>query len=353
MGFPVLFIHASAFRTGPGRISGIDDMQFDAFHQGLVGHKGAELTEGPVVQPVSLAFPGRNLVPDAGEIFEGNPGLSAFGLENKLFGDIVVDPRLKTMLLPGGFFQSPLGRLRLFLLKAFSSFLIPDSFVFDRSTGENLPLGIGGDVDDPEIDSQNLFRKLRLLLRNVADKIDEPFFAVFVKDKINFPFPETEIFPLMLSAHEGNFHAAGKGPQTDLIPFLEREDSVIVRLCRPFAEDMASCPVCPVGIGNFGNATDYYLRRKERRLPCFMVFGRMERILIEVFRLESKSGQIIAKIVARLKSLEENLRLIFCRFQFEIDCDLHIVYSILEKLTCQTERRSAFLPTAEAGGILR
>ena len=330
MGLPILFIHTATLGTCSGSVAGIDNKKFDAFHQGLVGHKGAELTEGPVVQPVSLAFPGRNLFPDAGEIFDSYSGSSAFGLKNKLFGDVVVDPRLKTMLLSGGFFQSPLGRLRLFLLKAFSSFLIPDPFVFDRRAGENLPFGIGGDVDDAEIDSQNLFQKLRLLLRNVADEIDEPFSAVFAVDQIDFPFSETEIFPLMLSADKGDLHSTRKSPKTDLVSLLEGKDPVVIGLRRPLAEEMASGPVCPVGIGNLGNAPDDHLRGKFGRLPCFMVFGFMERELIEIFRLESKSGQIIAKIIARLQCLKEDLRLFFSRFQFQINCYLHSVYSNLE-----------------------
>ncbi len=94
LGFPVLFVHTAAFRTRPGRVPGIDDKECDALHPGLVGHKGAELIEGPVVQPVSLAFSGRNPVPDAGEILDGDAGTGAFGLRNKVFGDVVVDPRL-------------------------------------------------------------------------------------------------------------------------------------------------------------------------------------------------------------------------------------------------------------------
>ena len=109
MRLPVLFVHTAAFRTRPGRVPGIDDKECDAFPPGLVGHKGAELTEGPVVQPVSLALSGRNPVPDAGGIFDGDSGTGAFGLGNKLSGDGVVDPRLKSMLLSGVFFQSPLA----------------------------------------------------------------------------------------------------------------------------------------------------------------------------------------------------------------------------------------------------
>ena len=86
-------------------------MQINAVHQGLVGQKGAELIEGPVVQPVSLVFSGRNLVPDAGEILDGISGLSAFGLGNKVFGDVVVHPRLKTVLPSGQFFQSSFGHM--------------------------------------------------------------------------------------------------------------------------------------------------------------------------------------------------------------------------------------------------
>ena len=99
MGLPILLVDTSAFWTGPGGVPGIYDIQINAVHQGLVGQEGAELIEGPVVQPVSLAFSGRNLVPDAGEILDGNSGVSAFGLGNKVFGNVVIHPRLKTVLV--------------------------------------------------------------------------------------------------------------------------------------------------------------------------------------------------------------------------------------------------------------
>ena len=134
MSLPVLFVHASAFRTGPRGVARVDDMQINAVHQGLVGHKGPELSEGPVVQPVSLGFSGRNLVPDAGKIFDGDPGASAFGLGNKVLGDVVVDPRLKTVLPVGQFFQSSFAGLRSLLLKRSSSFLIPETLVLDGSS---------------------------------------------------------------------------------------------------------------------------------------------------------------------------------------------------------------------------
>ena len=90
MGLPVLFVHISAFRTRPGRVLGIDDKEFDAFPPGLVGQKGAELIEGPVVQPFSLAFAGLSPVPDILEVFDGDSGTGAFGLQNTLFGNGVI-----------------------------------------------------------------------------------------------------------------------------------------------------------------------------------------------------------------------------------------------------------------------
>ena len=282
------------------------------------------------MQPVSLAFSGRNLFSDAIEVFDGNSGSSAFGLGNKLFGYVVVDPCLKTMLFSGDLFQSPFAGLRLFLLKAFSSFLIPDPFVFDRRAGEDFPIGIGGDVDESEIHPENLFRKLRILLRNVANNIDEPFFAVLAVDKIDFPFSETEIFPLMLSADKWDFHSTGKSPKTDLVSLLEGKNPVVIGLRRPLTKNMDGGSIRPVRIGNLGNAPDDHLRGKFGRLPCFVVFGFMERELIEIFRLESKSGQIVAKIIARLQRLKEDLRLFFSRFQFEVDRYFHKLYSKLE-----------------------
>ena len=106
----------------------------------------------------------------------------------------------------------------------------------------------------------------------------------------------------------------------------------------------------PVGIGNLGNATDDHLRGKFGRLPCFVVFGLMERELIEIFRLERMAGKRIAKTITGFQRLEENLRLFFGRLQFQVDCHLHPIYSKLEFNPCQPSNRkeSAFLPGVNA-----
>ena len=48
------------------------------------------MIEGPVVQPFSLAFSGLSPVPDVLEVFDGDSGTGAFGLQNTLFGNGVI-----------------------------------------------------------------------------------------------------------------------------------------------------------------------------------------------------------------------------------------------------------------------
>ena len=350
MGFPVLFVHTAAFRTRPGRVPGIDDKKFDAFHPGLVGHKGAELTEGPVVQPASLAFPGRNPVPDAGEIFDGDSGSRAFGLRNKVFGNVVVDPRLKTVLPTGEFLESSFGGFCSFLLENGPAFLIPQAFVLHDLSREDFACGIGGDVDDAEVHPEDVDGKFRFLLGDIAGQVDEPFLVRFGVDEIDLSLPEPQITPLVLPADEGDFHAPGNGPEANLIPLFEGEDPVIVGLGGPLPEDVDGRPVRPIGVGDFGKTPDDHLRRKGGRIPEDSIFRLVQIELSEGLRLEGEPGQLVAELVAGLKRLEEDLRLSVCWLKFKIDCYFHNVYSILGSFVCQplTERGSAFLPGMNA-----
>ena len=319
MGLPVLLVDTSAFRTGPGGVPGIYDIQINAIHQGLVGQKGAEVIEGPVMQPVSLAFSGRNLVPDAGEILDGNSGLSAFGLGNKVFGDVVVHPRLKTVLPSGQFFQSSFAGLRAFLLETFSPVLIPETLVLDGSSGKDFARGIGGDVDDAEVHPEDADGKFRFLLGNVADEVDEPLFVAFGVDGIDLSLPEPQITPLVHPADEGDSHAPGQRPEADPIPLLEGEDPGVVGLGGPLPEDVDGRPVRPTGIGHFGKTPDDHLRRKGGCIPEDSIFRLVQIELSEGLRLEGEPGQLVAELVAGLKRLEEDLRLLGGRRQFEVD----------------------------------
>jgi len=287
------------------------------------------------MQPVSLAFSGRNLIPDVCQVFDGNTGTSAFCLQNKLFGDVMVHPCLKSLLPSRKLSQSLSGSFGPFLLENSSSLLVPKSVFFDGFSGEDFSIGICGDVDDSEIHTKDVMGKFRFLLGNVTNDIQKPFLVVLVKDKINFSLTKTEVFSLMLPTHERDFHPARKGPQADLIPFLEREDSIIVRLCRPFTEDMASRSIGSVRIGNLGDTSNNHLGRKRGQLSQFMVLRLVQVKLSKILGIKGISGQNIANLVARLKRPEKNLFLLWGRFKFQVNCNFHNDYSTLEILPCQ------------------
>ena len=351
MGLPILLVDTSAFWTGPGGVPGIYDIQINAVHQGLVGQEGAELIEGPVVQPVSLAFSGRNLIPDAGEILDGNSGVSAFGLGNKVFGNVVIHPRLKTVLPTGKFLESSSGGFCSFLLENGPAFLIPQAFVLHDLSREDFACGIGGDVDDAEVHPEDVDGKFRFLLGDIAGQVDEPFLVRFGVDEIDLSLPEPQITPLVLPADEGDFHAPGNGPEANLIPLFEGEDPVIVGLGGPLPEDVDGRPVRPIGVGDFGEASDDHLGRERGVVPDGMVAGFVQGKLPEGLRLEGEPGQIVAQGVAYFERFGETLRLSVRWLKFKVDRYLHSIDSILDYLVCQplTKRRGAFLPGMNAG----
>ena len=298
------------------------------------------------MQPVPLTFSGRNPIPDALEVFKGNQGVGAFGFGNELFGDVVVDPRLETMLTTRDFSEASFGGLGSLFLENGPSFLVPQAVFFHRLAGKNLSGGVGSDVDDAEIHAENVHGKVGFLFRNVADEVDEPLLASFGVDEIDFSLAEAEKFALMLATDEGDLHASGNRPKTDLIPFFKGKDPVVVGLGAPFSEDMEGGSVDFVGIRHLGDAPDDHLRRKDRSRSDFVILGLVQDKLPEGLCLESESGQVVAQGVAGFEGLEENLRLFVGRGQLEIDCYLHSAYSIFEECGCQplTERRAHSSP---------
>lgn len=236
----ILLVNTTTFRTGSGGVAGINGHKRNAIHQCFVSHKLSKLTKRPIMQLVSLTFSGRNPFPYTLEVFKGNSGLGAFGFGNKLFGDVMVHPSLKSMLPSRKLSQSFSGSFGPFLLENSSSLLVPKSVFFNGFTRKDFSIGIGRNVDDAKIHTKNFFKKLRFLFGDVTNNRDVPLLSD--KQEIDLSLSERKQCPLSISTDKRNPDSTGKSPDANGIISLETKYPIIIGLGRPFPENMDRDP---------------------------------------------------------------------------------------------------------------
>jgi hypothetical protein len=91
----------------------------------LVQDQHLELQKRPTVESDSLPVPNLYPVADAAQLFELNPSSGAFSRGHNLLGYYVMDMRGKALFLAREFFQAPLGRAGLLVLKLGSQAALP------------------------------------------------------------------------------------------------------------------------------------------------------------------------------------------------------------------------------------
>src|SRR5262249_27992861 len=91
LAFSIALLAIATFRTGAGRVAGINGHNRYPFALGLVCDEGAQLMEGPAGMLRPVAPPNRYSLADTLEFFKGNPSRCAFSGRDQALADDVVD----------------------------------------------------------------------------------------------------------------------------------------------------------------------------------------------------------------------------------------------------------------------
>jgi hypothetical protein len=91
-------------------------------------------------------------------LFNGNRSLSALSLSYNAFADNVVCVLSKSSLFTRQLFEAAFGGLGLFGLQLLSEAAVSVSGIVDLRTGKGLTIGIGGNVDDTQVNPKHANR---------------------------------------------------------------------------------------------------------------------------------------------------------------------------------------------------
>lgn len=200
--------------------------QANAKHGSLVCQELLELKESPVGMPRPLSFSNRS-GSDAFEILNGNRGPKCLSLLDDVFADYMVGVALKSFLSARQFSQMSFRRLRTFLLQCFTKPVITLACVLYLFAGECLAFGIGGDVYNTQVNSENLvgFKWSGIVNLTSGEQVE----VSPVENQVTFAALMFQQMRLTFSANEVDALPSTRGPDIDRrIIEIEREDATVV-----------------------------------------------------------------------------------------------------------------------------
>ena len=317
-----MLINTTAYRAGSGGILGVNEFDDHTCELGFVGDKLAKLVECPRVLLSPLAFPNRDSVSDTAQVLQSDTPSSAFSLFNNPLADCVVDVGSKASLFFRTLLEKSLRCLRIFGLK----FRAKPSMSFSQSINLSprvcIPIGVGGDVNDTEVNSKKLGRVAFRRHLNFTG-LEEVEAAISI-NQVGFPTEMAEHFQLPVSGDKRNLQPAIKCPDRNkLLGCLPGEDTLIIGDAPLPVESSLNTPVNLVGIRYLCQNPDHDLSGKVEAAPKVIVEKVVQVILAKSLCLPSSLTDIVGGIVHAFQRLQQRLVLLFSRCQFDLRYQLH------------------------------
>jgi hypothetical protein len=320
-GSAAAFIHAAAFRAGPGRAPRFHKAHRNPSPFGLVDHKALELPKRPRVQTTTLLFVSPYPFANPLEVFHRDAATGAFGNVYKLFGNTVVNIRGEAPLLQSPTAEKPFSARCALLLKLFAEPRVAGPTPVGFGSRELRAVRSGGDVDDAEVHADPIEHFGFAFFGNVDRGKQEPI-SVPV-NQIGFAPLKGQHFALALSTNKGDREATINRP--DAYAGLGHGPGEYPQVIgdRPMrAKATPALLVERVGVGHLGNQADHDLSRQREILPDLLVEQPLQRKPSKFARFKSQLAQRIASGIGRFQGAFKRVRLLGRGLQLNLDDQL-------------------------------
>jgi hypothetical protein len=286
LALPVCLVAVPASEARPRRVAGIYGDKQNARQSCLVGQVRAELGERPVGEPGPLGVANLWLAPgtNALEIFKSDSQSECTCLRNDFLRQDVIDMFLVVGLPPGEFLKPTLGGFGALALKGTAGGQVTFSVLFDFGPGMPLAGGIGGDIGNAEIDTEEITDDRDRRFGHVGCAVEEEF-TVAVNEiglTLEGVKPAGEIFTDNVRYQNAAVHRQ----ETYVVDTLEAERALVVSNGPERNEHWALSLVASETLHGFANSPDGGLRRDTKRVPQLAVAAPVDRRLGENARVE-------------------------------------------------------------------
>ena len=299
----ILFINTTARWAGSRSIAWINGNNLNAVESAFVLNKRPQLEERPTMQSSPLGASGRNPFADMGQILNGYSASGALRLGYYFLTDTVVDISGEASFFAREILQASLRRLRSFFLQFCSQFSVAVSYVFNGLAGENLAIGINGDIGYPEIHTEKTFRINRCSIRkNAILKQKELTLSV---NKIGLTFDPLKQLPPIRTDNEGHYHPARCAGDGNPISAFIGQKSIVENNSPMWLKDVKLLFVSPVSLNDLAYRSHGILCGEVKLFSNFIVAGLVNPHLGRCFKIVSNVRSKVTSLVKPLNNIEQ------------------------------------------------
>lgn len=313
-------------------VARVNKYKLDPSHPGLVGDELSQLRERPRGKLASLRLSSPNTFTDASQFLHGNTATGAFGLRNQSLGDGVVNVASKAAFLPLTLLEEPSGCLGVLLLEPGPEFSVTLTDTVDLTPREGLTIRVIGDIHDPKVNPEEVFRVSGGRLVHLTDSVQIE--AAVVVDEVSFSLAGFEELSLSFSGQEGDLCPTRYSPNGDVI-WIVTQDAIIIGNGAPRPERSPDLAIQFIGIGYLRDAADNHLSCEGETGSHFMVGELVELILTPSLSIPGYLRDIITGSIGLLHSLKERLSLFWRRLKFNVRDNFHKLQSSTFRFACQ------------------
>lgn len=337
---PVRLRDVPTYRTGSGRVTRIDGHYGHAVASSLVLDEETQLVESPRVEDTTLGPTNRNPIADACKVFDGDSSISVFGLRDQPLADDVVHVTSKSGFYPLALLEKAFGGLGSFLLQTVPQDGMPSSQSVQVTPTMSISIGIGGDVDNAEIDSEKVLYAYSF---RFVDLVDD--------HQVERAVPVDERSTVGSGTVEGTVR-----DDRDLLTAVERQDTdgvafprqcpLIVRDPGEGLEERLLRLVAFVGTCHLGDGSDRKLCRETEHIADLVIDFLLERPLVGRLVCEGFRSNGVAGSINLLHGRLESSLLRSRGSEFELEREFHADSISTFLWRCNYRR---FLPGLKSG----
>lgn len=320
--FSISLGNVSTFRTASTCIPRVHVSDWYSCNFSFVLNKALELVESPRMDYSSLVTTfNRYSQSDAFEVFKSYSSKSVLSLLNNPFGDYMVYCCGKSVFFSASLLEQTLSRFCSFSLKFTSDFGVSASCSVEFFSKPSFAITISGYVSNANINAEKVFRSEGFCLRNFdcGGKIELPL----SENKVCLPSDSIHSRLLIRTYLHWDFLSASYGEYGYGFKSFPREDTLVINYCAMSVKCRLDCFGEFVGISDFADCSDSYLRGELESFSDFTVNKVMELPIVESSSFKGYFGNIVASGVEAFHSLKESVELGFVWNEFNQESLLH------------------------------